>query len=456
MAIVNPDTTPPSAPASLSALDTPADQGGSVSLSWPAATDNVGVTGYKLYRGTAPGVYGAPDDARQRHELHRRHRGHRHPLLLRGLGRRRRRQRGPEVARGLAPSRSTTSRRRRPTGLAAVGRHGPGLAFLDRQHRARPRRLRPLPRRGEGQHHPDHRHAYTDTGRADGTPTPTPSRPSTPTATRARASAPSRRRTASGARTPFDGTFETGTDGAASSGAWTLSGTPQRREYDNMRAKNGTLSAWIQGPATAAYAGVVETASAGMTSNGAEERFWLYADTTNQIRFVNGANASTTLWAAGFRLEHRRHDRRLHDERRRHRLHARTPTPPSAPTRPAGPSSASSTTSPPRPTRSPRAPTRRRRGRSSRPPAPRLRHPVPRHGHDHADRRPGRSGATRTRTSGSTTCATRRPASPTTPTGPWNVTASAGADGSIAPLGLPAVAHGANSPVFTITPDPAT
>ena len=38
----------------------PADTGGSIDLSWSAATDNVGVTGYKLYRGTAPGVYGAP------------------------------------------------------------------------------------------------------------------------------------------------------------------------------------------------------------------------------------------------------------------------------------------------------------------------------------------------------------------------------------------------------------
>ena len=54
------DTTPPAAPATLSAVDKPADQGGAINLSWAAATDNVGVTGYKLYRGTAAGTYGAP------------------------------------------------------------------------------------------------------------------------------------------------------------------------------------------------------------------------------------------------------------------------------------------------------------------------------------------------------------------------------------------------------------
>ena len=54
------DTTAPSAPLSSLAVDTPSDQGSSISLSWPAATDNVAVTGYKLYRGTAPGTYGAP------------------------------------------------------------------------------------------------------------------------------------------------------------------------------------------------------------------------------------------------------------------------------------------------------------------------------------------------------------------------------------------------------------
>ena len=54
----------------------------------------------------------------------------------------------------------------------------------------------------------------------------------------------------------FDGTFESGTDGAALTPAWTLSGTPVRAEYDSARAKNGILSGWIAGPAAAGVAGV--------------------------------------------------------------------------------------------------------------------------------------------------------------------------------------------------------
>ena len=51
------DTAPPSAPASLSATDTPSDAGGSIDLAWSAATDNVGVTGYRIRRGTSAGSY---------------------------------------------------------------------------------------------------------------------------------------------------------------------------------------------------------------------------------------------------------------------------------------------------------------------------------------------------------------------------------------------------------------
>jgi chitodextrinase len=42
------DTQPPTGPASLSATATSSS---TVQLSWPAATDNVGVTGYRVYRG---------------------------------------------------------------------------------------------------------------------------------------------------------------------------------------------------------------------------------------------------------------------------------------------------------------------------------------------------------------------------------------------------------------------
>jgi hypothetical protein len=51
------DTTPPSAPGTLTATGGL----GTASLSWGAATDNVGVTGYTIYRATSPGV--APSTA---------------------------------------------------------------------------------------------------------------------------------------------------------------------------------------------------------------------------------------------------------------------------------------------------------------------------------------------------------------------------------------------------------
>ncbi len=87
------------------------------------------------------------------------------------------------------------------------------------------------------------------------------------------------------AETLVDAGFENGADGAAmASPPWTISGAPQRAEYDSAQAKVGSLSAWIQGPSALTYAGICETSSAGMTSNGAEQRFWVYLDTTNQFR----------------------------------------------------------------------------------------------------------------------------------------------------------------------------
>ena len=161
-----PDTTQPTAPATLLAVDHAGDAGGAIDLSWTAATDNVAVTGYKLYRGTSPGVYGTPVSAHQRHELHRLHRGDRHDLLLRGLRTRRGRQRGAQVARGLRergerPAALITDdrlrgghRRRDPAlpmdgrGLAAARRvrHRPG----QERHASRPgsRDLRPRPTAG--------------------------------------------------------------------------------------------------------------------------------------------------------------------------------------------------------------------------------------------------------------------------------------------------------------------
>src|SRR5205814_3579007 len=44
------DTTPPTAPTNLTATGGP----GSVSLTWTASTDNVGVVNYNVYRSTTP------------------------------------------------------------------------------------------------------------------------------------------------------------------------------------------------------------------------------------------------------------------------------------------------------------------------------------------------------------------------------------------------------------------
>ena len=58
--ILDPDTLPPTVPTGLIASDHLGDQGGAIDLTWNASIDNVGVTSYRLYRGTTPGVYGAP------------------------------------------------------------------------------------------------------------------------------------------------------------------------------------------------------------------------------------------------------------------------------------------------------------------------------------------------------------------------------------------------------------
>ena len=144
-----PDTTAPAAPAALLAVDTPADTGGSIDLCWAAATDNVGVTGYKLYRGTAAGVYGAPTTLGNVTDLHRHHRRHRHALLLRGVRRRRRRQRGREVTRGPPPSRSTTPSSRPPASTAPSSPAPTGRALtpgLDALGHPPARRVRHHPR----------------------------------------------------------------------------------------------------------------------------------------------------------------------------------------------------------------------------------------------------------------------------------------------------------------------
>ncbi len=96
--ISSPDTTPPSAPGTLSA-----NGGlGQVALSWGAASDNVGVARYNLHRGDECRLHpldGEPDRAADRHQLHE-HRPRRRHLLLQGHRRGRGRQRRPGLERG--------------------------------------------------------------------------------------------------------------------------------------------------------------------------------------------------------------------------------------------------------------------------------------------------------------------------------------------------------------------
>ena len=96
-----------------------------------------------------------------------------------------------------------------------------------------------------------------------------------------------------GPGTLIDAGFESGADGATlASPPWTLSGSPQRAEYDSGLSKVGAKSAWITGPSTAAYGGALERETAGMGSDGAEIRFWLYADSTNQNRIIRDEPAN--------------------------------------------------------------------------------------------------------------------------------------------------------------------
>ena len=153
---------------------------------------------------------------------------------------------------------------------------------------------------------------------------------------------------AAGPGTLVDAGFETGTDGATlASPPWTLSGAPQRGEYDTAAPRSAPVRL-DPGRRAAANAGVVETAPAAMTANGAEIRFWLYFDTTNQNRDSSRTTrpgvatptapssssspptARSTSTPTG-RQPQRLHHRRLHPGGHLHR--------------PAGPSTASSTTS---------------------------------------------------------------------------------------------------------------
>lgn len=88
--------------------------------------------------------------------------------------------------------------------------------------------------------------------------------------------------------------FESGTDGVPLGSPWSLFGVPQNAEYDTLRAKNGTMSAWIQGPTTSTYGGASESATAGMNVDGSEQTFWVYFDNATGRRFIEDNNATDT------------------------------------------------------------------------------------------------------------------------------------------------------------------
>ena len=118
--VTAPDATPPSAPGTLTATGGL----GQISLAWGAATDNVGVARYDVYRSTTQRLHPEhrqPDRAADRHRLHR-HRSRPRHLLLQGRRRRRRRQHRPSRQRGeRGRDRPTRPRRRSRSQLPARG-----------------------------------------------------------------------------------------------------------------------------------------------------------------------------------------------------------------------------------------------------------------------------------------------------------------------------------------------
>ena len=135
------DTQKPTAPGNLTATAGT----GQVALAWQASTDNVGVTGYRVFRGTTQ--IATP---RRLGDLPHGHGPRPRPLQLHGARDRRRgeplgpeqhRERhGPDTTKPTAPGNLTAT--------AGTGQVGAGLAGLDRQRRRD--RLPGLPR-----HHPD-------------------------------------------------------------------------------------------------------------------------------------------------------------------------------------------------------------------------------------------------------------------------------------------------------------
>jgi len=292
--IVDPDTAPPSAPSGVVAIDHPGDTGGAIDLSWSASSDNVGVTGYKVYRGTAPGVYGTPVTllaSTQSYTDPAATPGTRYYYALTAVDAAG--NESPKSAEVSAVSADNVAPAA-PTGLAALG--GTGQVSLSWTASTE------LDISGYDLYRGGVKvntalitaTTYADNGRADGT---TYSYYLRAVDAAGNASAPSATVSATTLGTPassFDGTFEGGTDGAALSSPWTTIGIPMHAEYDSLRAEQGSLSGWIRGPASTAFAGIAEGGSGGMAANGAELRFWIYFDATNTARMLDDCALSGT------------------------------------------------------------------------------------------------------------------------------------------------------------------
>ena len=149
------DTQAPSAPGTLSAVGSV----GQATLSWAAATDNVGVLRYNVHRGTSAGftpVGGEPDRAADHARLRRHDRAR--LLLLQGHRRGRGRQHRPRLERGAPrPSPPTRPRPAHPAGSTAPVTGTTVNLSLDRLHRQRRRHPLQRPPRQQRRLHPQRR-----------------------------------------------------------------------------------------------------------------------------------------------------------------------------------------------------------------------------------------------------------------------------------------------------------
>ncbi|NTU72060.1 MAG: hypothetical protein HGB10_09620 [Coriobacteriia bacterium] len=299
-----PDTAAPSAPTAAVGSDLAPDQGGVIGVSWTASTDNIGVTGYKLYRGVAAGVYDSVTtlgavSSTSVSGLTNATRYYFAVSALDAAGNES--EKSPEFSAvptdDIAPA--------VPTGLGAAVLGTDRIRISWTANAESDLAGYDVYRDGvKVNGAPVASASYTDSGLTTATvyaysvaarDVNGNASGQTGTVSATTASEPP----APGTSGTLDAGFESGTDGALlASPPWTAVGSPLHREYDNARAKVGTKSAWIQGPASTSFAGTFEAESANMTEDGAEIRFWLYQDTTNQNRrFYDNITAGGTYGA---------------------------------------------------------------------------------------------------------------------------------------------------------------